>query len=490
MAKGKKLTRKRLPIGSLSPPSSTSSLASSGISALVNYASPPSYGASYYGRQTNEFFNRQLRNLRKYFKEKVSKYRDDRRRERAGIPEGLEPRELTLDDAADNVDPAVVYPEKFRMGKSRWVGNFKTPKPYGDTWEVKCSKTGYVWVDEIYGKVADPNSVYITHATFNANLLSNVIAMTWLRKVLKLGGIYMKDRSSVIPFNGIGVGSGARFEYSEQNPTTGVVSTVSYETVAGETMETLLSSFATFKNNIYLYLITPNSAFLPFKLAFYSYDLAAVTSAKYTLSGLLDLDCEVLDIYASSDIKIQNRTSPDEAAAGNQDVDRGDIQPIVGTVYNFSSDPKVKKIGTNNGDLLKLQGILIDSVKLNRGADFNVAYNNRPQAQLFSNCTKKSNVVLQPGEVRRGSVHHHMAGTLKSLMPKIRVEHITGANLAYGVRCASQMIVFEELIRTSGTNNLTVQYERRFKVGCMSYTKRSNVPFIPALTTGSKNLVP
>lgn len=465
------------------------SVASSGISALVNYASPKP--VAYYGN----LFAGQMKNVRKYLQKKVRDFKESRRIARQGIPEDLrEDRvpydELMADDAADNVDPKLVYPEKYSMGKSRYVGNFKKPKPYGNSWVDSCSKQGFVWTDELYGKVADPNSVYLTHSTFNANILANVIAMTWLRKVLNAGGIHMKDRLSVIPFNSVLVGSGARFEYTEQNPVTGVVAAVAYDTVAGETMDSLLTNFATYRNNIYNYIVTPNSAFMPFKLCFYSYDLAAVTSAKYTLSGMLDLDCEVLEVYGTSQIKVQNRTSPDESTGGNQETDRGDIQPIVGTVYNFTADPKVKKIGTNDPDTLKLQGVLIDSIKLNRGAEFNVAYNNRPSAHLFLNCNKKSNVMLQPGDVRRGAVFHTMKGTLKSLMPKIRVEHITGASLAYGVRCSSQMIVFEELIRTAGTNNITVQYERKLMIGCKSYTKRHSVPFVPNLTTGAKNLVP
>lgn len=463
---------------------------SSQISQLANYVSlvpVPTRPGSSYGDALNERLTRGLRTFQRHIKDWYRRRKYSQQIERQAL---ADQEEYGTQDAADNVDPADVYggtSTNKSMGKSRYLGNFKRPHPYSDNWETKCLKNGYVWIEELYGKVSDPNSIYMTHSTFNSALLAQVITMTWLRKVLKKAGIECKDRNAIIPLQNISVGTGGRFEYHEQHPTSGVITTTGYETVAGETMTSLLSNFGAMTTAIQTYL-NGQSESLPFQLNFYSFDISIGPASKFNVSGVLDLDNEVLDVYANSEIKIQNRTSPDTATAGNQDVDRSDIQPLVGTLYEFNGDPKLKKMGTNNANLLKLQGVVATGIKLNRSAEFtDVTYNNRPPAQIFLNCYKRSNVVLQPGEVKRGNVYFNYKGTVKSLLPKAAIETNT-ASLCYSVKCKTQMLVFEELMRTAGTNEIVVQYERKHRVGCMSYTKKPTVPFLPALTSAPVNL--
>lgn len=465
-----------------SPMMSLANLASQSIS-------PPSRPANYYGNRANEVVNRQLRTIRRYARDWFERRRERLRleRQRRQLDEiGFVP---TVEDAADNVENLDVYEstssqKQTRMSRSRFIGNFKKPHPYSDNWEAKCLKNGYVWHEEIYGSVTDANSAYITHATMDMVLLTEVMCMTWFRKMFEKAGITISDRSAIIPLNSITAATGGRIEYHEQNPVTGVVTTLAYEMIAGETLTTLLQNFTDMKNAIAVYLQAGTSVTIPWQLCFYSYDLAAVTSAKHTLSSSMDLNNEVLDIYISSELKVQNRTSPDQATAGDQSTDRSDIQPLVGTIYNFSGDPKLRKIGTNNADQLKLQGVSLRSLKLNRSADFvQNSYHNRPPAQIFSNCVAKSNVVLQPGDVKRGALFYHLKGTIHKLYPKLKID-AANATIAYSVRCKSQMMVFEELLRTSGTNQVKVQYERKLRIGCLSYTKKAKVPLIPMLSSG------
>lgn len=454
-------------------------------------ASPPTRPASYYGNRINEAVIRQMKTIRKYAKEWFEKRRERKRLEnqRRQLEEiGFVP---TAEDAADNVENLDVYEnsssqKQTRMSRSKYVGNFKRPRPYSDNWEATCLKNGYVWHEEIFGSVTDPNAAYLTHATMDMVILTEVMCMTWLRKLFEKAGITISDRNAIIPLNNIIVGTGGRIEYHEQNPLTGAIGTTGYDMIVGETLTSLLSNFANMKTAIESYLQGGPSTAIPWQLCFYSYDIAAVTSAKYTLSSLLDLNNEVLDIYITSELKVQNRTSPDQATAGDQSTDRSDIQPLVGTIYNFSGDPKLRKIGTNNPDQLKLQGVSLRQLKLNRSADFGqITFNNRPLAQIFSNCVAKSNVILQPGDVKRGSLFYHLKGTVHKLYPKLKVDATnTPATLAYSARCKSQMMVFEELLRTAGTNQVKVQYERKLRVGCMSFTKKAKVPFTPMLTVG------
>lgn len=370
-----------------------------------------------------------------------------------------------------------------KMVGGTYQGNFKKPKRYGDNMESKCLKHGYHYTDETYGKVSDSSCVYLTHSTWDAIHMAKTVAGASIRQLLRKAGINVDERASIMPLGGIATAAGMEFQFNYQNPLSGAVVTISYATVAGETLGTITETNWAAYWQILRDMFLGVSLLVPLSLCLYADDLHVGATQKRLLAQF-DMSNAIVTFYAVSDIKVQNRTTPDTGTAGNMETDRIDAQPLVGSLYNFNGDPKFKKLGVNNTSSLPLQGVPYDKVKLLRAADLTFDGNstqNRPSAHLWSNCNRMANVVLQPGVIKRGVVSHYMAGRFVNLLPKLRAEAVLTTTDVYGVKCKAQLLVFEECIRTAGTNHITVQYERKLRIGCMIREVKRNVPIKSAL---------
>jgi len=394
--------------------------------------------------------------------------------------------------AADAYDAP--YLKNLKMGGGKYLGNFKKGTYKKDNWEETMLKKGYVIHEEYFGKVVDSNAVYLTHSTWDTNRLSEVLAYAILRKICKKAGLEINDRNGILPSLLPSDAFGLAFYYITQHPTSGVLTTSLYTTGAGETFSTLCTNFAAISASIGT-LLTNATANIPYSVQIFQIDRAAVNAQN--LMCKLDLTNEIFDICSYSELKLQNRTSGDLATAGNQDLDRMDTQPLIGTIYEFDSEPKVKNsgitaAGTSNTDLLKLQGVPSNGLRLLRAADFttSISYQNRPPKGIWTNCKRTSNVVLQPGTIKRCALFKQLKGKLISLIPKMRLEAFSGAGIpqVFGAKCKAQTIVFEEVMRTIGTNAITVQYERKFRLGACLTTIPNNGTLKPSLFTTELNL--
>lgn len=362
---------------------------------------------------------------------------------------------------------------------SSYQGNFKKPYKKAPSFMDKAQMNGFAVCSEIFGKVTDPNSVYLTHSTYQSQFYGITFACAAMRKLFEKAGFPIQNKNGSLPFFSPVDADGFKLEYTVTNPVTGLVSLqATYTTVAADTLTSVLTNFA-FQVHVTNYLNKANEA-MPHHLYLYSSD-RNTTATNWRLAAMLDLTAEVVHFYSTSDLRVQNQSNAVNADAA--DTDRNDVQPLAGRLYNFNGEPKLKANGIipqaalppnaqQNQEIL-LQGVAYTGIKLLRSTDFSSAsYQNRPPPQLFNNCTGVSDVSLEPGHMKRGFVSYSCKGRLNNLFPKLRMEQFgLVPEVVSGIKGKAQMMVFEERMRTASVNPVIVAYEHKVSVGCILSTR-------------------
>lgn len=349
---------------------------------------------------------------------------------------------------------------------SKASGFYRGKVPYGkkpkDTLETIALKSGYHATRETYGKVSDSNSAYILHSTFNADQFVTAYLGAAVRKVLMRAGVPILSANESIPIGGQANHVGYRFEIVKVNAVNLTPTLAFYETVAGDSFESIVANWATGKTVVKDWIINTVLA-EPWSLCVY-----AIDGAVYRLLGRLQLQNEIITYFASSNIKFQNRTKGDLAPAMDDEADRVDNQPLKGAVYKFAhGEPRLRHNSAihNNFNTSALGG-----VKLLRSAEMGLNYNNLPEAKMFANCTAKGNFVINPGEIKRSYIHYKITGSAANVMKKLRIIGEGGAGNT-GTIGRSELVGFEEMLRTAGVNPVVVQYEVQHKTGVFLKTK-------------------
>lgn len=198
----------------------------------------------------------------------------------------------------------------FYKGTFRRPRRTKEPKV-----ETKCLKYGYHLTNEIHGDVEDHHCAYIGHNTYHPDLYGQAIAGALLRKLLKKAGVQMDNADQKLPLTFFQNATGHRIEFITYNQLTGFPTVhTTYDLVAAETFTTLLlSNFAGFKDYISSFLENVQQD-EPYQLNFYAND-AGVGYTDFRLQASLQLTNEFITLYASSALKIQNRTAGDTAVS-------------------------------------------------------------------------------------------------------------------------------------------------------------------------------
>jgi hypothetical protein len=194
----------------------------------------------------------------------------------------------------------------------------------------------------------------------------------------------------------------------------------------------------------------------------------------------------MINTHVTSTLKVQNRTAGDNASVGDKSVDRVDNQPLKGMLFDFNhGNPRLKFM---RGAVNPLSTVRLTGISLIRSAEIGGDYQNIPAPGIWSNCSKSSYQIMQPGQIKKTSISYVYKGKFVNFLKKFRCDHVdaTFAGSSYG---RSQLLCLEEKLRTVGTNPVTIQYERELKVG--TFTKASKPgSFTSALVVTEFNNVP
>lgn len=364
------------------------------------------------------------------------------------------------------------YGKKFKKTRKIKIGK-----------EAMMLRDGYHLTEETFGAVGDAHCCYIQHSTYNVNLISRAIAGALIRKVFKKAGVDMGSRNQELPLFGLTDSDGFRLEYTLVGPTDGGVNTQSYTIPNDQNLTTIITNFGQFRNHISdtIRNINQNE---PYKLCLYSSDRNGFDT-NWRLASSIDLRSELIEVTITSQLRVQNRSAGADAAAAEKfDLDRVDVQPLRGYLYDHRhSDPRVSDLTTNaiappvlN---LPISRMRTDGIQLVRAANLSVdQFNEPPNPKYWENCSKAVKVTLDPSQIKTCYVKYDIKGYLPKLLVKMRVgrsQTVDGVEYFGNALGRSQTIALEELIRTNDANPITLQYEREYKIGARSITKKSSV---------------
>jgi len=389
-----------------------------------------------------------------------------------------------------------MHTEKLSLKKfnGMYTGKFKNPKRFSRTPKFQCMTDGSLIVDEKYGSVTDPNSVMLLHSTYNVLSIATAMYTAFLRKLFKKAGICVSDRDGSLglfsPFNA----DGFRIELQTMNQALGTVVTYAYTTVTADTLTTAVanSNFTQYWTNNLNNVAAANNV-MPCKLFLYSSDRNGVDT-NWRMASQLDLLGEYVEVYTYSLLTVQNQTKA--ATSDSNAIDRNDTQPLNGTIYNFSGEPRLKAIGNvANGstqtELIKFQGAGAEGIRLLRAQDFvNTAFHEPPPTDLFANVGKKGHIGLQPGEMKKHFLKHVFKGKYINIMPKLRMEQFGGANpiKLNGVPCKSTLLFFQERMRTASIHPVVVAYEHNLTTGVKCSSSKPKIAMQTNFISGEYNL--
>lgn len=350
-------------------------------------------------------------------------------------------------------------------------GKFKKPSSArkGQGMEKVCQKKGHLINLEVHGDVADPDCVYITHNTYSTWQYAKVMAYAMVRKLLIKGGFNPDSVDQEIPFYDYNNADGFKIQSihvggdGTRYPTT-------YITVDDDTLATILTSGKFALVEIINALLVANDGGYLERLSLYSSDRNGV-STNWRLAAEINLEREVITLYASSSLVIQNRTKAAGTGA-DASIERVDNQPLKGYTYICAGAcPKTQSMAVTQLDQVDTTGI-----QLARGAQLNGSLKEPPLPNYFVNCYKRGFVQLEPGQMKTVSIYFKFKGFFNDVVGRLRPSG-TGTGSSRATQLAPgkcQVFALEERLNSGSTNNITVSYECQKRYGCYFTTSKKS----------------
>jgi len=357
----------------------------------------------------------------------------------------------------------------------------------------KALQIGGVSQVEQFGLVRDSHCVYIGHSTYSRDQIGQAVRYALIRKVCMKAGLRVINRFEELPLFIPGNSDGFKLEYVYGNSLTGNYLSTSYITVDNDSLTSVTQNFSGFTNLLNDYLAGADDK-QPFSINIYASD-RNVTDTNWRFAGGVQISDEEMHCQISSVIKVQNRTAGDSAGAGDLNTERTDCQPVVVKGYSFmNGDPRTRALqgglALTDGNYSVLNGTPINNVRLLRSTDFgvtNVSFQNQPPKGIFANCSKVSTTILQPGSMKQSSIFYTFKGRGHNFFKKLQF-HLNTSNQIFNVYGRYELLVFEEKMRTVGTNPVSIHYERKYSVGVYCLTKKGGT-IVPAFGSSELNLL-
>lgn len=323
----------------------------------------------------------------------------------------------------------------------------------------------------VTGAVNDPNAVYLAHQTNPAEGTLEFVVASLIRKLFKKAvNINITDVNQVIA-NASGTGAtavGWRIELFMRNPADNFEQSNTYDFGVNETIKSLVGDVGNAFTPTALLIMNAFKNFSagsgsvggfntlePVKFTLYNND-----GTNWDKVGDINLKNELVVYYASSNIRVQNRTKSDNATDLANDITHN---PIHGKVYDLHGP--VPKLKIETGWQMETMNAL-SGINLQRAATFaSSGQQTLPPTSIFRNLKGTQTIKLDPGQMQQCNTIH-VKGT-KTLHNFLRALHIgqfslQQTNMVIG---KSQLIVLMDELNFAKTQKVTVVYEveRMFK---------------------------
>jgi hypothetical protein len=172
--------------------------------------------------------------------------------------------------------------------------------------------------------------------------------------------------------------------------------------------------------------VAPSSdtvAYFPFAYSVLSHtNTTASTAAAYVVSRFEHVGDSMIDLKFLQKISFVNRTLAEGGGAPGEFTDRLGINPLKGKLYQFNhAAPRLTDhVDVSDAFKLSIEADTVDGIdKITSGltADSHLSH---PLSSKFwlKNCTKETNIMLQPGETKSLSTVHAFKGRLSTLIER------------------------------------------------------------------------
>ena len=359
------------------------------------------------------------------------------------------------------------------MSTGSYSGKFKKVSrkvgPYQKKKEVSQA-LGFVINKEIYGKIADPDCVYLGHSTYDLDTIAFCITSALLRKLFKIAGYNVTSGDEAMSLESYTAGSGSSAGFTlvwtiERGD--GTVDTFTYNLVTGSTLNSVVSSSGLATKITQMMENAGGSR--PDLGTFENLWLYRNTGERFLVAHIA-LKNEIVSIWAKSTLTIQNRTK--SADSGSSETNQIDSVPCKGLRYKFRGAVMHSK----QQDNIHLSRMIRNGLLLHRASELNPSsvFKEPPAAKEWNNCIGSSYERLDPGSIKKGTVFFQKSGYLNSLLSSMAGKMgSTGTDVVYAPG-SSELYALEEVVNTGSSNNLTLQYEREFTTGCI--TRKGKLP--------------
>jgi len=398
------------------------------------------------------------------------------------------------------------YKRGGRIGKSKYKKASRKMKAYKKAKrnkfvsKNKAQATGFHRTYEQFGTVSSGDTVYLAHSSMFVDEISNTLYAAMLRKILNKAGFKMSGlfREIAVSDPGVVAGTsensfGLRFIYTIKTQMVGTEQNFFFYTSDGQNFGDVLNGFAQMRNHLNQFLMDRLDLVIadalpetrePYKLAVYKADNDG-TTIRWRLGAEMFLEDLSVNISVKSELTVQNRTAA-ATGTGVFDTDRIDTQPLIGYLYDFKhADPRVRFGGFTSSTISNQVFNQMPSTGLNliRGSQFSSAQEPLT-GKYFANIQKTQKFTLSPGEMKKCFLTYQYKGKLVNLLKKMQATNFEAATNSFnGVIGKSQMLGFEEALRTPSENLVTIAYQRAFNAGCTCYYKPSTTPLDNVLNT-------
>jgi len=366
---------------------------------------------------------------------------------------------------------------KKRKSGGPYTGLFTKPYKVAKSPQAYALSKGSMFTEETHGAVHDSNCVYITHSVASLGLISGCIRSAIVRTLLNKAGFRITNQFIELPVSDPVAGAlaaenslGLRFVCTTKNPTSGAYVNYIYDTIDNLSFDSVAGGFTELQFRILEWMRGSVGATVHaqelYKVSVYRLDHSVVNH--HVLAAELYMEDMNIDLNISSILVVQNRTLGALASSETFETDRVDAQPIKGWIYEFKNgEPRVRHLGNalaGSQNNYIFNGVAESGIQLIKGAQYGGA--NEPfEPKYFANIAKATRVLLQPGEMKKTYVNWKTSGKYTNVMKKMQVTAWDPVStFISGVFGKSQMIAFEEMMRTDATNKIRVSYERELNI--------------------------
>lgn len=375
----------------------------------------------------------------------------------------------------------------------RVAGKRKWPKKYGKKKGRKkgkrhmdmtkaveaCQNHGVSYVNEYYGTVTDPDSLYVMECSANPGSEILFLVCGLLRRLLEKFGIRVTGIRDVLPLDTLGglnqtsAALNLAIHLYSRRSTGAATHKVADMFIVDVYYLTVTSTLLDVANQFIQYFRDYSSGTnigaggigddlnLVELVGFTIRDFGGVSFVTSIQTTLYFDECYV-EAYSSSELRFQNRTLAENTNSNALDVTN---QPLRAREYHFGGLPKTN--GAARQQMFRQFPVNYGVKVITAANTGDEAMKTLPAKNMFINCKKMKDFVLNPGVCQKRIVSHHIPKMkVLTFLKKLRVQWglnvALNQNLSYETNYTiypTVLLGFEDYIKIAGGPDPIVAYE-------------------------------